>query len=161
MIGFLQETESKIIFSVPYTEKIEDETFGRKSALYLFSPSESKLVKSALQTIRNTPNQDIARESRKILFLIQETVFSLQQLNFDLSYFPSLNAINVEDESVLIEWAFRDFRVGFTIETNHEESGWYLVSNKKLGGILASGSIANIDLKTHLLWLLNFVFSHS
>lgn len=161
MISFLQETESKIVFSVPYTEKNENETFGLKSRLYSFSPSENRLVKSALQTLRETPNKKIVDESRNLLLLLQKIVFSLQHLNFDLVYLPPLTAVNVEDNSVLIEWTFRDFRIGFTIEANKENSGWYLVSNRKLGEILASGSIANIDLEKHLLWLLNFVFSHS
>ncbi len=161
MIGYLQETESKIVFSVPYAERNENETFGLKSRLYLFSPSENRLVKSALQTIRDTTNKKIADESRNLLLLIQKIVVSLQHLNFDIAYLPPLTAVNVEDNSVLIEWTFRDFRIGFTIEDNREDSGWYLVSNRKLGEILASGSIANIDLEKHLLWLLNFVFSHS
>jgi hypothetical protein len=161
MMGYLQETESKIVFSVPYTERTENETFGLKSRLYSFSMSENRLVKSALQTIRTTTNKKIAEESRDLLLLIQKIVISLQHLNFDIVYLPPLTAVNVEDNSVLIEWIFRDFRIGFTMEDNQGDSGWYLVSNRKLGEILASGSIANIDLEKHLLWLLNFVFSHS
>jgi hypothetical protein len=161
MIGYLQETESKIVFSVPYTEKNENETVGLKSGLYLFSLSENKLVKSALQTIRDTTDKKIADRSRNLLQLIQKIVASLQHLSFDVAYLPPFTAVNVEDNSVLIEWTFKDFRIGFTIEDNEEDSGWYLVSNRKLGEILASGSIANIDLEKHLLWLLNFVFAYS
>ncbi len=165
MNSYYQETESRIIFSargeMKYAEKIGNETFGRKPEWYFYSLSENRLIKSALEILRARSDQDISKRAKTILLLIQETVFSIQHLNFDLAYLPPLSAMYIEDGSILIEWAFKDFRIGFTIETIPEESGWYLVSNRQLGGILASGNISNIDLKIHLLWLLNFVFSHS
>jgi hypothetical protein len=98
--------------------------------------------------------------SRK-LSIIQEMIVTFQRLQFDLGHLPPLQAFNLEDRSILIEWAFPNFRIGFTIETNHEESGWYLVSNRNLGEISASGYTLGMDIKALVLWLLNFILSNS
>ena len=42
------------------------------------------------------------------------------QMGLDLIYLPRLNAFNLEDGSVLIEWKFNDFRIGFGVELNIE-----------------------------------------
>ena len=78
-----------------------------------------------------------------------------------MGYLPSLQGFNVEDGSILIEWIFGDFRIGFNIEPNPNDSGWYLVSNKNLGEISASGYTSGIEIKNLILWLLNFILSNS
>ena len=165
MTIYYQETDSKIIFPIPkeykYPAKLGNETFGKKPFLSYFSPAESRLIKSALDVLRNTENQQVAVEAINILANLRETVSSFHQLSFDLSFLPPIRAFNNEDGSVLIEWIFTDFRIGFSIETNIEESGWYLVSKRKLGEISASGHIENTNIKNIIVWLLNFVISHS
>jgi len=141
--------------------KLENETFGKKPFLNYFSPTESRLIKPALETLRNTQNQEVAVKARKILEDLRETVSSFQQLGFDLTFLPPIRAFNNDDGSVLVEWIFTDFRIGFSIETILDESGWYLVSKRNLGEISASGFIENANIKNIILWLLNFVISHS
>ena len=55
--------------------------------------------------------------------------------------FPPLIIKWLDDNSVLVEWIFKDFRIGFSIEPIQKESGWYLVSNKNLEEYSESGSI--------------------
>ena len=43
-------------------------------------------------------------------------------------------------------------------ETDPREFGWYLVSNKKLGEISASGYIMGIEIKNLIIWLLVLSF---
>lgn len=169
MIDYYQETDSKVVFVLPheptYRIPIEpvDETTGG-SPNVSFSPllESSSLVRPAWDAIRQTENQEVAREARRLLSVIQEMIVSFQQFGFDLGHLPPLRAFNVVDDgSVSIEWILSDFRIGFTIEPNPEDSGWYLVSNKNLGEITASGYTSNIDIKTLVLWLLNFILSNS
>jgi len=165
MTYFVQETDSKIIFPVltdyKYPTQLGNETFGNKPFLNYFSPAESRLIKLALDALKDTQTQTVADEARKLLSLIRATVSSFHQLSFDLSFLPPLRAFNNEDGSFLIEWIFKDYRIGFSIEVNHAESGWYLVSKRELGEISASGYIADVNIKNIVLWLLNFVVSHS
>jgi hypothetical protein len=61
----------------------------------------------------------------------------------DMPPLPPLRACVDIDGSVLLEWIFPDFRVGFNIEPDPQDSGWHLVSNKKVGEITASGQLTN------------------
>ncbi|KKM89299.1 hypothetical protein LCGC14_1250120 [marine sediment metagenome] len=55
---------------------------------------------------------------------------------------PVLGIFNIDDGSILIEFSFSNLlRVGFNIETDQQNSGWYVVSNEILGGITACGYI--------------------
>ena len=165
MINYLQETDSKIIFPLPsglhYRQQLADETFGEKPFIYFFSPTESRLVKSALDALKNSTNRAVANEAEKLLFLLKEIVSSFQQLNFDLTFLPPIRAYNNDDGSILIEWVFKDYRIGFGVELNPADLGWYLVTKRELGEISASGYTSNTNLKTTILWLLNFIVSHS
>jgi len=163
MTTYWQETDSKQFFpnqSRSYQIYIANETFGERPFQSFFASAESRLIKSALETIRIAPNQEVADEARRFLFRLQETVSSLQQLNFDLSFIQPIRAFISEDNTVLLEWIFRNYRIGFSIEENANESGWYLVSKRELGEISASGYL-NPNIKNTLLWLINFVVSHS
>ena len=170
MTSYYQETDSSIIFVLPPEPRysgpfgLANETFGGSFEFrYLPLVRQSSLIKPALDIIQNVTNQNIAQEAKETLFLIQETVDTFsQQLNFDLNFLPPLQAFDVVDDgSILIEWIFDDFRIGFSLESNSQDSGWYLVSNKNLGEIGASGYIAGINTKTLILWLLNFIISNS
>ena len=68
-----------------------------------------------------------------------------------------ISAVFAEDGSVLFEWISDDFRIGFLIETDPDESHWYLVSNSKFNGLSAAGNLSDIDLKPLLKWLFYFV----
>lgn len=56
----------------------------------------------------------------------------------------SLSISIIENDSLLIEWIFSDFRFGFSIEKDLNESNYYFVSNKKYGELNVSGLI-NFD----------------
>jgi hypothetical protein len=163
MTTYWQETDSKIFFpehSRAYETYIANETFGEKPFLSFFSFAESRLIKSALETIKTAPDQDIANEARKFLVLLQETVSSLQQLNFDLAFIQPIQAFISENNTIILEWIFKNYRIGFSFEENSHESGWYLVSKRELGEISASGYL-NPNIKNIVLWLINFVIAHS
>ena len=125
-------------------------------------PQVSNIIQSAWSEINKNKNPALVNQARDLLLNIQELVVTFELFDFDLDFLSPINAFNIEeDNSILIEWIFNDYRVGFNIETKNEESGWYLVTNRELGEISASGSIHNIEIKTILLWLLNFVISNS
>lgn len=168
MTTYFQETDSKMIFAgshgfdIPIpTVPINETVSGSLRRDFLPLPEELSLVKTAWTITRQTENQSVAKEARRLLAAIHEMISSFQHFGFDLDYLPSLHAFNVEDESILVEWIFNDFRIGFTIEPNPRDSGWYLVSNRNLGEISASGYITGLDIKNVILWLLNFILSNS
>jgi hypothetical protein len=167
MTSYYQETDAFVLpkettYSVPFG--LANETYGGGFELrYIPLVRRSNLIRPALKIIQNVANQNIAMQAKDILFLIQESVNAFsQQSNIDLSFLPPLQAFDVVDDgSILIEWIFDDFRIGFNLESNFQDSGWFLVSNKNLGEIGASGYTSGINTKTLISWLLNFVISNS
>ena len=168
MTSFIQETDSKLVF--PVSEKRPDffpirpvnETIGGNINIHFFPiPHESKIFQHARETIKLTENQDVANESTNLLLLIQDVLKNFQLMEFDIGYIPQLRAFNVDDGSVLLEWVYKDFRLGFTIEPISQESGWYIITNEKLGNISASGYLFNDNKNPIILWLINFVLVNS
>lgn len=113
------------------------------------------------EVIRQLDNDAVAQESQKLLSILHESLTELQRLRFNLSSIPPLHAVSVGDGSVLLEWIFKDYRVGFSLEPQPEESSWFLITNQNLGEISAAGYLARVNLKSLILWLLGFILSHS
>lgn len=119
------------------------------------------LTNLALTVVRQTKNKEVAKEARKILSVIQGMVTIFENSGIYLDHIPRLDAANLEDGSLLIEWIFDDFRIGFSIEPDPRESGWYLVTKENLGGINATGHFSNHQLELQIFWLFTFVLSNS
>jgi hypothetical protein len=70
-----------------------------------------------------------------------------QKMEEDLSSLPPLQATEASDGSFLVEWYLPKGRVGFNIEPEEAQSGWYYVLSSQRGD---SGFLANVDLQTLL-----------
>lgn len=171
MNGFTQETDSKIIFPLPtklevtLSSLLADETFGGETVgQFLSLPEKSSLVASAWQSTKGMTNQKIARKARKLLSVFHQMICDFQLCGFDLGSLSSFSAVELPDGSALVEWIFNGFRIGFTIELNMLDSGWYLIAKEDSSFTNAYGNLRNIDsdqFKKKALWLLNFALSHS
>lgn len=116
---------------------------------------ESNPVKEAQDIIPKIKNKIVAEQTEKLLLIIQKIVNHLKYSRPDLKDLPKL-ILNIEENGAAsIEWIFPDFRIGFNLETNHEESGWHLISNKKLNEITMSGQLKNLDSTIPIL--VNFI----
>lgn len=123
---------------------------------------EHDLIRPALEVVQQLENEDILNQAKSILLILQKTIIAFHYHGFPFGHLPSLNAFNVEDGSTLIEWIYDDFRIGFSLEKDLDQSSWYLVSSDKLREINASGYLPiRSELETLILWLLNFVISHT
>lgn len=170
MMNHIQETYSGSVIVPPQLSKTsrfssdsldnKTGTYGGRSNLRVPSLSVHKLIIPAWRTVGQVEDEKIADEASRILWIITDLIF--QRREEDLEPLPQLHAFDVQDGSILIEWIFDNFRVGFSIEPILSESSWYLVSNAKLGDIGVSGYISQDESKTQtlMLKLLNFVMSH-
>lgn len=168
MILYHQETDSKaintssgsVVYSVPTTPP--GETIGGNLVI-CHSPlaKGSSLIQQAWRTIQRVGNQEIKKQAERILTMIQETAATMQEAGYDLSHLPPLRAFPDDDGSVLIEWIFNNFRVGFNIEPDPEESGWYLVSDMNLEGYNISGNVSDANLRRVIPSLVQFAFLNS
>lgn len=167
MITYYQETDSRVVVPLPEVTypvswRPSHETTGSLSSRnHILDPEESALFRNAWRLIRNLRASEQVKEAKRLLQTIQSTVDTFQKSRFDLGSLPPLNAHAPPDGSIYFEWTTREFRVGFSIEPNQAESGWYLVSTPKLGEISAAGYLAGIDAKHLVVWLLSFVLSNA
>jgi len=168
MTTYLQETDSKMVFpfkkeaiySLPI-RPVDATTGSDVKPQYIPLPRESGLIKSAWVSIRQSENINTKDQARDLLLLIQDILSDLQQYGFNIGYLPKIYAFNIDDGSILLEWIFKDYRLGFTVEPNPQDSGWYLVTTEKLSNISASGYIIKDNFRTDVLWLLNYIISHT
>jgi hypothetical protein len=163
MMQYYQETDYKEVIDLPDRlnfPRIEamDETTGSNLFKHFYPiPEDNSLIKSAWDITYKANNEQVVKEARRFLSVLQEMTAIFPHLGLDLDSVPPLYAFNVDDNSFLIEWIFNDFRIGFSVEQNINDSSWYLVSNKKYGVINASGYLSIKDSRSLILWLLTFV----
>ena len=110
----------------------------------------------AREVARTFPDERIAKDAQHILEWIRVAINRQSYLGA----LPPIRAFTAEDGSLLIEWIFDDFRVGFSLEQNQEDSGWFLVSKPEKGGIAASGSLVKAKARNIISWLVNFVINN-
>lgn len=148
-------------FTHTLSSNIEELSGWDLQSKYLPMLTKSNPLRSAWDLTYKLENEDLAQYSKNLLSIIQNTLYTFQQLRLDVNGIPRLHAFLAEDDSLLFEWIFNDYRIGFSIESNPQESSWFLVTNKNLGEINASGYIHGLNTRTLILWLLIFILSHT
>jgi hypothetical protein len=124
-------------------------------------PSSLNILTNASDTIRRITDPEKQRDVVKFLLCFQNVLLTNR---FTLDRIGNLSPLRIslnEDGSVLIEWIFRDFRIGFSIEEDRTESNWYLVSNQNLNQVDLSGLLSSQDLGELLTSLIAFVLSNT
>lgn len=103
--------------------------------------------------VQSFENAEIKLVAEKILRLISNELDKQEKI----PQFTPLYGFTSDDGSLLLEWIFDDFRVGFNLEQDPNKSSWYLVSKASAGGINASGYLHGINLQSLISWLVPFV----
>lgn len=85
---------------------------------------------------------------------LQNHLVEYTSQNNDTSHFPPIHIKILEDESILIEWIFTDFRINFSIEPEIDLTSWLLFSNDNLENESGSGffNAQNIDVVNDALF---------
>lgn len=134
-------------------------TTGDESADSPFFKGELDPISQAREVIKKIDSPSVIHQSERLLSTIQKMVRLIKESRPEAKEIPPLHAeFDVENESLLISWIFRDFRVGFNIELDEGESGWHLVANRNMGDIAASGQL--LDMDNTVAILLNFILSN-
>ena len=123
-------------------------------------PNDFNILRDIEISDIESKNADVIRNAKSFLSVFQRVLQNNRNLIDYSVYLPPLKFEWLEDDSLLIEWIFRDFRIGFSFEPNPEESGWYLVSNEKLGELSTAGDINLNELESLITELFNFVLRH-
>lgn len=105
-------------------------------------PSEN-LVTQAAQDLR--ARLDCVQSAQAVRLLEQfASIASASDIRGEC---PPLRVLDSPDGAVLVEWTFRDRRLGFTFEPRPEESGWYFVFSAGSSQRYESGTLDQLDLR--------------
>ena len=156
MIYATQHTDSENQSDVPCSNvsfpSVGDITEGTTESPLTFSLSgEPNPVRQAKAMASRIANPSAAKQVKKLLSAIQRLITLTQKQGVYVDQIPPLRATEADDGSVLLEWIFPDFRAGFNIEANAEDSGWHLVSSKRLGDIAISGPLSPMEVVVAIL----------
>lgn len=135
----------------------DQETGSLLNSKRYVSITMNHIVSDAYIVLEQIVNPDQKAFAVNIINCIQEILHIFTESNFEVYSLPQIKAFIVEDDkSVLLEWIFSDFRIGFNVDSNVNESSWYLVTKKLLGEIQASGDLLNNNKNT--IWLFLYIF---
>jgi hypothetical protein len=86
-------------------------------------------------------NNTVDKQIKQILANLYSSLQNTSRKKIVSNSLPKLSLVKQEDLSALLEWNFKDFRVGFTSDHESAKSGYYIVSQDK------SLDSVNIDAK--------------
>lgn len=72
-------------------------------------------------------------------------------------FLPPIRLFDMEDNSILIEWMFNDFRIGFSVEENTDKSSYYIVSNKPFENLGEAGYLYEVNINTLLEDFISYI----
>jgi hypothetical protein len=145
--GFLNEAnQCTARKAVGNTSNSLSETTPYRTALPLGVDIFSGLAGSQLSLYDNVVSGQVRRILTYLYLLLQE----LSKSQVITNYLSRLNLVCQEDGSALLEWNFQDFRVGFTLEPNEDESSFFVVSQDK-NKDLFSADTQKLDVNNYVL----------
>jgi len=116
--------------------------------------ARSKEIKSVLHLAKNsimsfTDKQLLLPDANNFL---SKLYHALMEHDINVSNLKPLRAFESE-ETILLEWIYPHWRIGFSFEQNQEDSSWFLASDNVTGNVQAYGDLISID----LLWILDWL----
>lgn len=115
------------------------------------------ITEPAFRVILSAKNKEVSFLANRIVTYIGSDIL----LHSPKVNLPYVRASEGDDGSILIEWIFPSLRIGFGIETEIEESGWYLITKPPLGNVRASGVQSEIDIRMLISWLVSLAITAS
>ena len=142
---------SKILYIKPYSQLPPEYVFLQETDLthwrFKIDRDITDRARKAIERFSNNPAIELATEVLDTLEDALHSVINAEDL-------PKINAIEGDDNSILLEWIFTHMRIGFSIEKHLDNSSWYLVTDSESGAIQASGDLLNEDLRWLINWLI-------
>lgn len=115
----------------------------------------SPISGSTWEELDSISNEEIKNKSSELLSYISLDAHQYTVENTIQQKSEVLLDVRSENEAV-IEWIFKNFRIGFTVNTDPVESGWFLASKGNLGNITGEGHLPDTNIHLLVSWLSYF-----
>ena len=128
------------------------DSFSINTSYQIKLPSNIDVLSRLYETVASLSNPDVKKYTINVLDTLNKSLLNINNYNNLSNYLSKLNVIEQTDLSALIEWNFQNFRVGFSIEPDLNESSYFIVSeDKSIGSFVADtkkvGSEINIAIE--------------
>lgn len=134
---------------------------GLNSPYFEKLPSNINIFNTINSIEFQSQNEEVNKVALTFLNCFKEMLVSIYENHKFSNNLPPL-AINLqEDSSILIEWIFPDFRIGFSIEQDLSASNWYLIANSKFKEKISSETFNPLDPYELLRGLIIFALRNS
>jgi hypothetical protein len=128
-----------------------DETFGEPEANSTLSSSEDYEKEDAAAvhpTTKSVYNQltTVPGVYTQAIEAVLTQFASFVPMNEAIKL-PALRLAALEDSSYLLEWTFKDRRLGFSFEPDPKDSGWYFVYSRASSELYESGTMDQLEIE--------------
>jgi hypothetical protein len=147
--------------NIPFTEI---ETSEEHLEYDYLSNEVFRIIKPTIAKSEEIKSKKIKEQLSSVVTWIIGALVKIQNIkkSIDLSRIPELSATMLPDKSLLVEWIFPKYRIGFALENNPKQSSWYLVSAiEKAEMNNMSGMLGKGDKSTLVSNLVTFVLRNS
>ncbi len=135
----------------------------KKDHYSMVLPQNIDIFSGILKKAKNIADPQIYDYVLQILLSLNNTLHQINQTDIIKNNLSKLNLSIMSDESVLIEWNFENFRIGFSIEPNLSESSYYVVSDDKISGAYSSEAnlLTPVEVDSVIQNIINFVLRNT
>ena len=106
-------------------------------------------------------DKELAKNTQSFITCFLEILTALNNQNAISNNLPQLVFTPFDDNTLLIEWIFKDFRIGFSIDKNPQESNWYLTTNEKFKELTLTETMDALHPEEPLKRLISFALQNS
>jgi hypothetical protein len=124
-------------------------------------PNNINIFSKAKKNLDKISNPGVEKFTIKFIHLFERLLIDTVNKMKTSNYLPPMPMKPEEDGSVFFEWIFKDFRIGFSIEVNIEESYWYLITNKNLEEFNVSGELKANELNFTISKIIKYVVENT
>jgi len=135
--------------------------FGFKRRYHQLLPEKLNVFKNVLPKIDKIENDSVKSQVIYFIQVFEEILISRQQQINSIGQLP-VAMLNIEnDGAVLLEWGFRDFKIGFSFELNEKESSWFIVTKNSNQDFASSSEMPVENIPALASHLISFVASNT
>jgi hypothetical protein len=129
--SFLNEANQRVIRK---TACVTSSSYSRVNPYDAVLPSNINVFSALPEKISGLENPAVTEQVKQILLYLYLSLQRAYEFRQPENYLSRMNLVQQEDKAALLEWSFQDFRVGFTLEPEKDESSFFVVSQDKNAG---------------------------
>lgn len=130
--------------------------------LYLYNlPKNINILSDIKDDISNITDKLLRNKVLEIILTFQKSIIHTSKKLDNIGYLSPLKINKIDENTIIIEWIFKNFRIGFVIEIEINKSSWYIVSDANIENIDKSGLLQSYELNLLIDDLIDFVINNT